>query len=386
MSPSLRSDLRDRLGVPTLVFLGATLLLYTGYLASGVSPHFLAGVNWAHWDSFQYEGIASRGYFVAPCPPHTPGLCGNGGWFPGYPLLLAPLYSLGLSHNFTGEAISWMFDYGLLVLLWSELRKLDSELRYIALVFAACVPGGVLMRSVFPMSMTAFFMVAGLLTARAERWRLAGLLAGIAGFCYPSVAVLAPLLAAMAFWRLHDQPTIVRLREAGLAGALALGGFVATCILTQAQTGHWNLYFLVQETYEHGFHGPWATIWPLIKGVLQHQNPGTRSALFAPATAAVGVEAAVALIIVCCVAGNLVWRLRQRIATDWDIALTALIVVLWLFPVTQANLSWWRGDTLLVPVALLIPRMPKSVGVTITTLAVAMFPRLTTFFVQNLLF
>jgi hypothetical protein len=371
--------------VPTLVFLGATLLLYCGYLASGVSPHFLAGVNWAHWDSANYEAIASRGYYVAVCPPHIPGLCGDGGWFPGYPLLLAPLYSLGLSHDVTGEVISWVFDYGLLVLLWSELRKLDSDLRYVALVFTACVPGGVLMRSVYPMSMTAFFLVAALIAARAERWKLAGLLAGIAGFCYPSASVLAPFLAAMAFWRLKDEPTILRLREAGSAGALALGGFVATCILTQAQTGHWNLYFLVQETYRHGFHGPWATIWPLIKGVLQHQNPGTDSALYAPATAAVGVEAAVAVVIVCVTVGSMIWRLRERIATEWDIALTVLVVVLWLLPVTQANLSWWRADTLLIPVALLIPRMPKSAGVTIATLAVAMFPLLTAFFVQNLL-
>jgi hypothetical protein len=382
---SLRGELRDRLGAPTLAFLGATLLLYTGYLASGVSLHFLAGANWAHYDSFIYESITQRGYYIFACPPHTPpGLCGDGGWFPGYPLMLWPFFELWPGHlNLEGELVSWAFDYGLLVLLWSELRKLDGNLRYVALVFAACVPGGVLMRSVFPMSMTAFFLVGGILAARAERWKLAGVLTGIAGSCYITAAAFAPVLVVIAFWRMRDRPMFVRVREAGLAGAFALGGFIADCIVLQAETGHWNLYFRVQDIYLHGFHGPWATIWPVIKGVLGHYYVHTLSAEYPAQSTAVGVEAAVAVIIVCCVVGGLIWRLRQHIATDWDIALTVLIVILWFLPVTQANLSWWRDDTLLVPAALLIPRMPKSIGVTVTVLAVAMFPLLTAYFVQN---
>jgi hypothetical protein len=366
---------RDHLGPPTLAFLCATLILYGGYLASGVTEQFLAGRNWAHWDSFLYESIATHGDTLMRCPGQPGTWCGNAGWFPGYPVLLTPLYALGLSQNSSAEVVSWIFDWGVLVLLWSGyLQHLQSNLRYVALTFAACVPGGVLMRSVFPMSMTDFFLIWSLLSARSGHWRRAGIIGAGASFCYVSALALAPVLAALVFLQLGGRPLLSRSRQAALAGGLVLVGFVAACVLELIETGRWNAYFLVQQKYHHGLHSPEDTIWPLVKSLF-NQHPGYSVALAAEAT--LGVTVVLVLLV------TLLWRLLRRSVTLWDCAVIAFVVIVWFLPATQANLSYWRGDTLLLPAALVLPRAPVWLAVLLTAGAVAVMPLVALYFIQG---
>src|ERR1043165_2772170 len=56
--------------------------------------------NWSRWDSGHYLYIATNGYEYFPCagkfgyPSNATEMCGNTGWFPGYPFLIKLLNPL----------------------------------------------------------------------------------------------------------------------------------------------------------------------------------------------------------------------------------------------------------------------------------------------------
>ena len=56
--------------------------------------NYFNSANWLRWDSGHYLQIAKNGYEFFPCagkfgfPLDSKDMCGNTGWFPGYPLLI----------------------------------------------------------------------------------------------------------------------------------------------------------------------------------------------------------------------------------------------------------------------------------------------------------
>jgi hypothetical protein len=371
MSLSIRRGLPD-LAPPTIAFICATFVLLAATVTAGIS--FFEADTWAHWDSAFYEAIATKGYETARCAaPQTYNWCGDAGWFPGYAAFLAPVYALGLPRPASGVIVSWLFDYADLVLLWQYfLKRAQSPLRYVALAFAACGPGGVYMRAEFPMATTVSFMLISLIMLQRRRWMWAALAAGVAGFCYPTALLLAP---ALALWVLVQQDrTLPPTRRAVVtcaAGLLALGGLIATCLLQLIQTGHRDAYFLQQRGYRHGLHLPSTIWWPLMHSA------------FAGVTGWAGAEAweAVMVTLVCsAVIVNTAIRALKRTATRWDALMVGLLLMLWLLPLTQANESIYRGDTLLTaPLALMITKLKAASAVLLTGAAVAVYALLAVF-------
>jgi hypothetical protein len=348
--------------------------------ADAGSARFFASETWIRWDAGIYLSVARQGYSIGPCPPSVlpPGsVCGNAGWFPGYPALLAPLHSLGLPLVLTAVAVSWLFDFGVLVLLWNGfLREIQTPIRYVALIFAAFVPGGVYMRAAYPMSITAFFMLLCLLLLRHRRWLWAGVAGGVASFCYPSAIAMAPLVFAWVLLDERGSKLPRRLLMALAAGALVCLGLVATFVVADIQTGHWNAYFLVQANFKHGFHSPFSTLWPMIRGPFA----GVKSVHgIWDAEALLAALVSIALLVAIgmnAVAGT---------ATRFDLLILLLVLVLWLAPLTQADVSYWRGDALLLPAALLLPKLPAWLAATLAGTAVAVFPLLALFFFNGTL-
>ncbi len=296
----------------------------------------------------------------------------------GYPGLVALLYAVGLHKPITGVLVSWLFDYAVLVLLWQAfLKRIESPLRFVALAFAACVPGGVYMRAGFPMSMTVFFMLLTVVLIRQRRWLWAGVAAGIAGSCYPSANVIAPVLVVWVFTHETDRSYIRRTVLACGSGLLAISGFIVFCVVLKLQTGHWNTFFLVEASYKHGLHLPTANLWPLIKDAVT-LSPGWADAA--------GWQAL--LVTICCltVTGTALIRAFQRRATTWDALMVSLTLLLWLVPLTQRNESYWRGDTLLlVPLCLQIPKLTPRVAIPLTCAVIAVFPLVAAFYLNQTL-
>src|SRR2546429_540516 len=104
--------------VPVVVFLAVTIFMALVAHFAGRNP--FDAHTWAQWDSSYYESIARHGYVMQPCAggPHTDGICGNAGWFPGYPLAMAGLERLGVPLPAGGVVLSWLFSLATLILLW----------------------------------------------------------------------------------------------------------------------------------------------------------------------------------------------------------------------------------------------------------------------------
>jgi hypothetical protein len=380
-----RSLLRD-LAPVAVAFALATLLLFAAAWQAGADP--LSSVVWGRWDSSLYLYLANHGDTFASCPaPYPPGLwCGSAGWFPGYSLLLAPLFSLGLPQMLTAVVVSWAFDFGMLAVLWrGYLQQFESPVRYVALLFAATAPAGVYLRAVFPMSMAAFFVVAALLLMRRSRPLWAAAMIGVAGFCYLSTAAVAVILVPWTYLATRGRSTGERVALTCAAAVLACCGVVASLVFAQLQTGHWNAYFLIQAHYGHTLTFPFVTLVDLLRQTFG--GPAYAQALAMSRYGAVteGIEALLAATIALGSTVAVGMLMLRRRATLWDGAVLCAVLLFWLIPLTQANLSYWRGDTLLVPAALLLPRMPRWLAVALTGVTIVVFGLLTVTFFEGTL-
>src|SRR5205085_5829710 len=108
--------------VPLGAFVAARALFAAAAWSAGLPP-FDAAI-WRRWDSGQYLSIAERGYDLVECARigYAPeGWCGNAGWMPAYPALIAAAVRLGAPPLPASVAISAGFQLALLVLLWNGL-------------------------------------------------------------------------------------------------------------------------------------------------------------------------------------------------------------------------------------------------------------------------
>jgi hypothetical protein len=161
------------------------------------------------------------------------------------------------------------------------------------------------------------------------------------------------------------------------ASAILLCGLAAVCIVEQLQTGRWNAYFLVQASFHHGFHLPFTNLWPMLRGP------------FLGVTYVQGIwdcEAILATVVSLGVLIGVGIRARSKSVT-WqdDLLVLALVIISWLGPLSQANVSYWRTDTLLLPAALLLPRLPARLAIVLTGAAVSVFPFLAMFYFNGTL-
>jgi hypothetical protein len=309
--------------------------------------------SWARWDSIHYQGIARDGYDLYQCPPgvwpKAHAWCGDAGWFPGYPWLVRGLHLLGLPIRGTAAVLSVVFTAGTIVLVWSTFfgRRRDAAV-VLALAYAAWAPGQVYDYAVFPLSMLAFFTVAHLWLLHRGRYLAAGLTGFAAVLSYPLGVLLVPVSAV---WLIADRgPSISeRLRRIALSSGLALAGFVTLLVDQAIETGHWNAYFLVQSNYRHTFQNPVAatrdSLRPLVDGtaINIYSARGVQTAVVTAALVAVFVHALL--------------RRRSLERVDWLLLLWAFAT--WALPLAQGDVSIQRSQAALLPLAILVVRLPR---------------------------
>ena len=325
------------------------MALWIATVATGV-PYF-RGSTWARWDSGLYMDIAANGYSLVPCGAgYAPGTwCGNAGWFPGYPSLMAVLNHLGVALTTAGMILSALFAFGTLLVLWVGLldRSATRE-SYLALAFAALLPGMVYYHAVFPLAMATFFIVLALAFLRRSRWGLAGAAGAVAAVTYPTVVILTPLVAAWVLWRQWRRPWWpCRIGAAAAASLPIAGGFFLVLAVQRVQTGAWDAYFKVQDKYHHDL------VFPLSAWV-DAARPAFEGAKGYAAMPAVQAALVGVLVIVATI-GAVVLR-RRLDPLDW-LALGATLA-LWLFPLTQEEVHLYRSDALLIPLVLVVRRLP----------------------------
>jgi hypothetical protein len=348
----------QRIGLPLVVWLTAFGAVAALAWHFGYSP--LDSRSWSRWDSGHYERIARGGYDLYPCHSFPGKWCGEAGWFPGYPWLVGALHLLGLPLRGTAVAVSWVFGAATFVLLWNTFLKRNAlGAGLAALVYAAWAPGQVYDFAVFPMSLLAFCTVAHLWLLYRRRYLVAGVAGAAAVLTYPLGVLLIPVSAVWLLTQ-REQPRAVRLWHVASTSGIALAGLGVLVLDQKIETGHWDAYLLVQSRYGHAFQNPaiatWHSIHPLFHGTpFQYvKGPALQTVVVTTAMVAVLAYAAV-----------------RRQPESAAALLVLWAAVTWLVPLTQTSLSLQRSQAALLPIAALLPQLPRAFQLALILVAVA---------------
>lgn len=240
--------------------------------------------SFARWDSGQYLRIARTGYTAewncvgAHLPAHMPPgdyLCGDAGWFPGYPAAMRALsWFTGLSVPTAGLVIAWACWYIVLVLMWRLLADARSAgTRWACLLIAAFFPGQVYFAALFPISLCIAGMLGCLYVAlRTSRPALlwVGFAAGfVATYSYITAVVLVPALLITGLIAARGRQRLRLLIPA--LGAAA--GFAAFLLTMQITVRIWDAYFISARKYNVGAHMPLDTLITRLRPLWTSQTP-----------------------------------------------------------------------------------------------------------------
>lgn len=341
-------------------------------------PPFSASASWSRWDSVRYLSIANQGYNLFPCRPPTYAAgtwCGNAGWFPAYPWIAGGLHWLSLPTGGSALVVSWIACLAALVLLWRAfLVGLPRPAGALALAYAACAPGLVYDYAIFPLSLLSLCTIAALALLLRGRSLAAGLAAGLAAIAYPVGLALAPAGVA---WLIADRrlPAGVRLRRVALYAAPILVALAVFVVDQRLETGRWNAYLLVQRKYGHGLQDPFSAVYAAAQSVF---HGSAFHLVDAPALQTLFV----ALVLVLVLLDRL---LHRASASAFDALVVIWALAAWLVPHIWANVSEYRSEAALLPIAILVGRLPRALSACIVAGAFLLVAPMELLFLRSVL-
>jgi hypothetical protein len=345
-------------GVPAAAFIVARTIVVAASVHAGLGWPGAADLSRA--DSFNYLSIAAHGYILHPCPPRcVAGVSlpwsGNSGWFPLFPILIAPFSHLGVGMG-AGAVLAACFEFGLFAILWFGFLDDMPWSRSVPLLLLACVfPGSIYYAGVFPVSLLVALVFAGLVFVRRRQIRAVTVVAFLLAVTHPTGWVFA-VPAAWAFRA--DIRSAVRPVVAGVVGVAAV--FAAQWRMT----GHWNAYLLSEKGRgENGTDPLHALSFAKAATLSFFRDPSRYDLVQYVQTTLVAVIVLVALALF------IFERFSSRGGPD--IGSTAVFVaVAWLLPLSLGGVSLYRTDAILLPALILIRRLP-TVGVVLLIAAAA---------------
>lgn len=361
---------------PMLAWLVSTTVVVLTSAADGWPP-FAATKTWTRWDSGFYLQIAEGGYHLFRCPVRFGGpgrWCGNSGWFPGYSWILAGLHWLTFPLAPAALAVSWLAFLGTLLVLWHAfLVHQPWPTAAAALAYAAFIPGLAYEYGVFPLALLSLCTIAFFALLRRGHWLAAGVAAAVGALAYPVGVVAAPVAAV---WLLADRgvPFSQRaLRVAAVAGptVAALAFFV---FVQQIETRHWNAYLLTQAKYGHHLTSPVVTIADAF-------NTATRAPLGlanAPALQTLFIT-----FVLICVGAAV--AIRRGPSTRFDVLIIIWAVVVWVELYVETDVDAYRGAAGLLPLAVLVPRLPRLLAAVIAVAAIVIAVPMATLYFRGVL-
>jgi hypothetical protein len=344
-------------GPPIAAWLAGTALLVTTVEAYGFPP--LRTETWVRWDSHHYLDIAAHGYTLVRCPPPRHDWCGNSGWFPAYPWIVGAFHSVVPSLYQTAVVTSWFFGLAALVLLWNTF--LDKRLTFpngAAILYAAVAPGQVYEYAAFPLSLLAVATTAHLWLLARDKWLAAGLTGAVAVLAYPVGVVVVPTALIWLLFVERGTETAERFRRVALVAGTTLLGLAALPVVQRIEVGRWDAYVLVERSYHHSLENPFATVAGSLKSIAQGHPASTQ------------LQTLLVTIVVVSVLVELSLRRFRAPTADLLVALWATFA--WLFAHLQTNLSVYRTEATLFPVAALVRRLPRPLSAALVVASAAL--------------
>jgi hypothetical protein len=360
---------------PVLAWLVATTVMVVTSAAEGWPP-FAATRTWTRYDSGFYLQIADGGYRMFRClPPYRPGTwCGNSGWFPGYSWLLAGLHWLALPLAPAALAVSWLAFLGALLILWRAfLVHQPCPAATAALAYAAFTPGLAYDYGVFPLALLSLCTVAFFALLQRGHWLAAGVAAAVGALAYPVGVVAAPVAAV---WLLADRsvPFPQRALRVGAVAGPTVAALAFFVLVQQIETRHWNAYLLTQAKYGHRLSSPTVTIAHALTKAAQ-TPPGLANA---PALQTLFIT----FVLICV---GVAVAIRRDLSTRFDVLIIIWAVAVWLQLYAETDLDAYRGVAGLMPLAVLLPRLPRLLAAAIAVAAILIAVPMATLYLSGVL-
>jgi hypothetical protein len=356
---------------PVLAWLVSTTFMVVISVADGWPP-FAATKTWMRGDSQFYLETAKGGYHLFRCPAgFAPGTwCGNSGWFPGYSWILAGLRWLTFPLAPAAVAVSWLAFLGALLVLWRAfLVHQPWPEAAVALAYAAFAPGLAYEYGVFPLALLSLCTLAFFALLQRGHWLAAGATAAVGALAYPLGIVAAPVAAV---WLLADRRARLSqraLRVAAVAGP-SLAALAFFVFVQQIETRHWNAYLLTQAKYGHHLSSPAVTMAHAFTAAT-HSPLGLANV---PAVQNVFIT-----FVLACVAAAV--AIRRGPGTRFDALIVIWAVVVWAELYAETEVDAYRGVAGLLPLAILLPRLPRWLAAAIAVAAILIaVPMVTLYF------
>ena len=352
--------------------LAAYLLGHVVYLtaAAAAGTRYFTVAAHERYDSAFYEQIAAHGYRMFACAVDPKSgfqgdaWCGNAGWFPLYPWLIAAARTVpGLSVGRAAVLVGELGTLAATLLFWWVLTRVlpaggwPRGAALLALV--AVFPVGIYLHAVFPMSVAVTATLACLGLAAQRRWAWAGVAGAAAAAAYPvgisaGVAAVA-VVAAQGFRQREALP-----RRALLVGGLSVGGLLLVFAVLRLATGHWDAFFLSQDKYGGRRYDPVSAFITMVSYGQSGPLPaGTARPAPNPLDFAVRWDMWSSLVLVLLAGACMALAALRHRLVPLDIGLGVYAVVAWLVPlVAGTQISQYRSHALLLPVLLLLRHLP----------------------------
>jgi len=210
----------------------------------------------SRWDSALYLDIAQQGHTLFECPNLPGKWCGNAGWAPLYPLLMAILGKTGLPLPVAGMAISQLFYFLLLLLSAKMIGVRDYSVKgLLGVGMAAFAPGSIYFQVIFPSSMVVFFLTLSFYMTTQQRYSIAGISAFFAVISY-SIGFI--LIGVLGLWLILEwlEKGVFPKKQVLFLLIPPTFGMGLWFLYDYFVTGHWDALFLIQGKYGHGLNSP----------------------------------------------------------------------------------------------------------------------------------
>ncbi|MCC2631292.1 MAG: hypothetical protein K0S38_1101, partial [Candidatus Paceibacter sp.] len=223
-------------------------------------------VLWTIWDSDRYMKVAEHGYIVTK--PFRSDVQQNIGFFPLYPMVIAPLGKLLGDYAIAGMIISNICFLAASFMLYL-LAKLDLDEAGAkrVLLYLFVFPTAYIFSAVYSESLLLLLVLTCLYAARKEHWLLAGILGYFAALTKPiGFLVMIPVVLIYLSNRNYDWRKI---RSNSVFIFLIPLGLLSFALYNYHLTGDLLAYAHVQQVaWHHSFSNPlillWKSLWTSI--------------------------------------------------------------------------------------------------------------------------
>jgi hypothetical protein len=285
--------------------------------------------RWLRWDAIHYATIAEFGYGGDPATgPRVP----LPAFFPGLPLLLRALHTIGINITVAGLLVSFVAG-AIAVVALARLGSRETGEPAVgsrAVLLLLLAPSAVFLAAGYTEALFLALALPAWLAARRGSWATAGLLAAGAASIRVTGVFLA-LALAVEFLTARDG----RRRWAALPWlAVPLLPVLAFMAYLRSRTGDWLAWLHAQE---EGWYRSFTWPWDAFRTTWEAAFGGVQTVGFAWMFGAELVAVAVGLVLT----GWLLWGRRWGEATYVGVQVAAFMTSTWFFSVPRATLLWW---------------------------------------------